>query len=61
MASIQKVPNGKRRARYRDASGREHTRHRDRKVDAQRWLHEVTASIVTGLVRRPERGAHHVP
>ena len=45
MASIQKFPNGKRRARYRDASGREHARHFDRKVDDQRWLDEVTASI----------------
>jgi integrase len=56
MASIQRLPNGKRRARYRDASGREHARHFDRKVDAQRWLDEVTASIVTGQYVDPNAG-----
>lgn len=56
MASIQKLPNGKRRARYRDASGRERARHFDRKVDAQRWLDEVTASIVTGQYVDPNAG-----
>jgi hypothetical protein len=35
MASIKKRNNGKWRARYRDASGQEHARHFDRKVDAQ--------------------------
>ena len=48
MASIQKRPNNKWRARYRDLDGREHSRHFDRKIDAQRWLDEVTASLVTG-------------
>ena len=35
------------RARYRDDAGKEHARHFDRKVAAQHWLDEVTASIVT--------------
>lgn len=48
MANIQKRPNGKWRARYRDPNGKEHSRHFDRKVDAQRWLDEVTASVITG-------------
>ncbi|WP_405811640.1 site-specific integrase [Streptomyces sp. NBC_01520] len=48
MANIQKRPNGKWRARYRDLDGKEHARHFDRKVDAQRWIDEVTASLVTG-------------
>ncbi|MFF3918298.1 tyrosine-type recombinase/integrase [Streptomyces sp. NPDC001852] len=48
MANIQKRPNGKWRARYRDLDGKEHARHFDRKIDAQRWLDEVTASVVTG-------------
>jgi integrase len=48
MASIQKRPDGRWRARYRDANGKEHAKHFDRKVDAQRWVDEVTASIVTG-------------
>jgi integrase len=36
------------RARYVDDAGREHTRAFDRKVDAQRWLAGVSASIVRG-------------
>ncbi|MDQ2782710.1 MAG: site-specific integrase [Actinomycetota bacterium] len=48
MASIAKRPDGQYRARYRDSGGREHSKHFPRKVDAQRWLNEVTASIVTG-------------
>jgi integrase len=43
-----KRPNGKWRARYRDAAGKEHSRHFDRKVDGQRWLDEVTTSVLTG-------------
>lgn len=38
MGNVQKRDNGKWRARYRDPSGREHARHFDRKVDAERWL-----------------------
>jgi integrase len=38
MGSVQKRPDGKWRARYRDPSGREHARHFDRKLDAQRWV-----------------------
>ncbi len=48
MASITKRPDGRWRARYRDEAGKEHAKHFDRKVDAQRWVDEVTASIVTG-------------
>jgi integrase len=36
------------RARYVDDSGREHTKAFDRKVDAQRWIASVTASLVRG-------------
>jgi len=36
------------RARYVDNVGKEHTRHFDRKVDAQRWLKDAMASIVRG-------------
>lgn len=56
MASIAKRPNGKWRARYRDDAGREHARHFDRKVDAQRWLDEVTASVLTGQYVDPRAG-----
>ncbi len=48
MASIQKRPNGVWRARYRDADGKEHSQHFPRKIDAQAWLDEVTAAVVTG-------------
>jgi integrase len=56
MASIKKRENGKWRARYRDGKGREHARHFDRKSDAQRWLDEVTASVVTGQYVDPKAG-----
>jgi hypothetical protein len=48
VASIQKRPNGKWRASYRDEEGREHSRHFDRKVDAQKHLDKVTAVLLTG-------------
>lgn len=56
MASIKKRPDGKWRARYRDADGREHARHFARKLDAQRWLDEVTASVLTGQYVDPRAG-----
>jgi integrase len=56
MASITKRPNGKYRPRYRDENGKEHARHFDRKVDAQRWLDEQTAAIVTGQYVDPSAG-----
>lgn len=56
MASIQKRPNGKYRARYRDVSGKEHAKHFDRKTDAQRWLDEQTAGLVTGQWADPKAG-----
>jgi hypothetical protein len=56
MASIKKRPDGVWRARYRDESGKEHARHFARKVDAQRWLDEVTASMLTGQYVDPRAG-----
>jgi integrase len=56
MASIAKRPGGQWRARYRDDAGKEHARHFARKVDAQRWLDEVTASMVTGAYVDPKAG-----
>lgn len=56
MASIQKRPNGKWRARYRDAADKEHARHFDRKAEAQRWLDEITADVVTGRYVDPRAG-----
>lgn len=57
MASIKKRPDGRWRARYRDAAGKEHARHFDRRSEGQRWLDEVTASVVTGTYVSPKAGA----
>ncbi len=51
--SIAKREDGRWRARYRDAAGKEHARHFARKVDAQRWLDDVTSSVVTGTYTDP--------
>lgn len=56
MASVAKRPDGRWRARYRDGAGKEHSRHFGRKVDAQRWLDEVTAAVVTGQYVDPRAG-----
>ncbi|MEV0868704.1 tyrosine-type recombinase/integrase [Brachybacterium paraconglomeratum] len=55
MASIQKRPDGRWRARYRDAQKKEHARHFKRKIDAQRWLDEVTTAVNTGQYVDPSR------
>jgi integrase len=56
VASVAKRPDGRWRARYRDAAGQEHARHFPRKIDAQRWLDEVTAAVVTGQYVDPRAG-----
>jgi integrase len=56
MANIQKRPDGRWRARYRDDTGREHAKHFQRKVDAQGWLDQVTAAVVTGQYVDPKAG-----
>lgn len=56
MASIKQRPDGAWRARYRDADGSEHSRHFRLKRDAQLWLDEVTASVVTGQYVHPRAG-----
>src|SRR4051812_2493929 len=57
MVSIARRPDGTYRPRYRDAEGREHARHFKRKADAQRWLDEVTAAMVTGTYVDPTAGS----
>lgn len=48
---------GKRwRARYVAPDGKERAKGFDRKTDAQRWLNEVTASVVTGQYVDPKAG-----
>lgn len=54
MASIKQRPDGKWRARYRDASGKEHSAHRRTKREAQQWLDEETAKLVTGTWSAPK-------
>lgn len=49
MASIKRRDNGQWRARYRDDDGKEHARHFSRKTDAQTWLDEQTAKLVSGM------------
>ena len=56
MASIAKRPGDRWRARYRDEAGKEHAKHFDRKIDAQQWLDQVTASVVTGQYVDPKAG-----
>ena len=43
-------------ARYRDPDGHERSRTFARKVDAQRWLDQVTADLVTGRYVDPRAG-----
>ncbi len=56
MASIQKRPNGKWRARFRDEQRREHAGHFDTKAAAQRWLDEQTSALVRGDFVTPDAG-----
>lgn len=48
MASIAKRPDGRYRARYRDSGGREHAKHFDRKIDAERWVTEQQSKVNRG-------------
>lgn len=43
-------------ARFRDAAGKERTQSFARKLDAQRWLDEVAASVMTGRYLAPDAG-----
>lgn len=54
MASIQKRTDGRWRARYRDAAGKEHARHFRLQREAKAWLDEVTASVVAGTYVDPK-------
>jgi integrase len=57
----QRVPNARhgsglrRRARYYDASGRQHAKHFARKIDAQQWLDSVVTAVGTGTYVHPNR------
>jgi hypothetical protein len=57
--NVAKRGNERWRARYRDDTGKEHSRHFDRKVDAQQWLDRVTAGGGRHL-RRSAGGPDHL-
>lgn len=46
--SVVKRRNGKWRARYRDPAGKEHARDFVKKLDATRWLAQVTTKVSVG-------------
>ncbi|KAB1947653.1 tyrosine-type recombinase/integrase [Brevibacterium linens] len=56
MGNIQKRPNGKWRARFRDYQGKEHSRHFSRRVNAQAWINEQEHSKRSGTLLDPAKG-----
>jgi len=56
MASVQRRPDGRWRARYRDTGDKEHARHFTRKADAERWLDEIRSDLVRGTYVDPAAG-----
>lgn len=47
--SIHKIEKtGKYQARYRDNTGKQHSRNFDRRTDARAWLDQQTAALVMG-------------
>ena len=57
MASIDKRPNGRWRARYRERpGGPQKARHFDRKIDAERFLAGVQAQLLDGSYTEPGAG-----
>lgn len=56
MASVKKRPDGIWRARYRDAAGKEHARHFERKTDADKWLATQSAAVIAGTWIDPRQG-----
>jgi len=51
--SIQRRPNGKWRARYRDLEGREHAKHFTYKAEAEEWLRREKSALVEGRWSSP--------
>lgn len=60
FGNIARRPSGKYRARFRDADGREHARHFDRRVDAEQWLRGQSAALLTGSFVDPKRAEQTV-
>jgi hypothetical protein len=59
MGSVRKRPDGKWRVRYRDPAGREHARHFDRKLDAQRWVDAQETAKTRGEWMDPDARSGH--
>lgn len=58
--SVKKRPDGKYRARYYDAGGKEHSRHFARKVDADAWERDQRAAVARGTHVDPTAGRETV-
>lgn len=58
--SVEKRPNGRWRSRYRDAAGKEHARHFDRKVDAVAWETAQKVAVQQGTHVDPSAGRETV-
>lgn len=56
MASVVKQSNGRYRARFYDASGKQHSRNFVRKADAERWVTDNLAKVNRGDWTDPARG-----
>jgi integrase len=56
VSSVKQRPDGMWRARYRDEAGKEHARHFKKKGQADRWLDEITADVLTGRYVDPGAG-----
>lgn len=56
MGFVERRAQGKWRARYRGPDGKERSRTRERRVDAQRWLTEQQSSIARGAWVDPAAG-----
>ena len=54
--AIKRRSDGRWRARYRDASGREHAHHARTKGEAQRWLDQERGKLARGTWTDPARG-----
>jgi integrase len=56
MAHIRRLEGGKWQARYRDEEHDEHAHNFRTRIEAQRWLDDVTASVVRGDYADPRAG-----
>lgn len=56
MGSVRKRPDGSWRGRYRDAAGKEHSKHFPRQNDAKTWVTEQEAAVRRGVHVDPRAG-----